>query len=158
MHYSAKLGGNWNFFRWDGSLIRVKKIKLVRMGILKNGWNYYRTVTVRLRSLKSALRTKMTRRTGLKNSAMMDVSSNREISKVLGLLVFEWVIDTPGCHEKRLCIDAQSLLCLTFEFHAVPRPEPHQTWASPGQRLRVQSRTQSRSHRDASRGRVPDTT
>lgn len=59
------------------------------MGILKNGWNYYRTVTVRLRSLKSVLRTKMTRRTGLKNSAMMDASSNREISKVLGLLVFE---------------------------------------------------------------------
>ena len=59
------------------------------MDILKNGWNYYRTVTVRLRSLKSALRTKMTHRTGLKNSAMMEASSNREISKVLGLLVFE---------------------------------------------------------------------
>ena len=59
------------------------------MDILKNGWNYYRMVTVRLRSLKSALRTKMTHRTGLKNSAMMDASSNREISKVLGLLVFE---------------------------------------------------------------------
>ena len=59
------------------------------MDILKNGWNYYRTVTVRPRSLKLALRTKMTRRTERKNFAMMDASSNREISKVLGLLVFE---------------------------------------------------------------------
>lgn len=64
-------------------------MKLVRMDTLKNSSFYYRMITLRRRSLKPALRTKLDGKTALKKFATIESSSNREISKVLGLLVFE---------------------------------------------------------------------
>ena len=55
----------------------------------KNAGIYNKMVTMRHKSLKWALRTKMSRQTAPKKSATIESSSNREISKVLGLLVFE---------------------------------------------------------------------
>lgn len=59
------------------------------MDTLKNTHFYYRTITLRLKSLKWALRTKWGGKTAPKKFATIESSSNREISKVLGLLVFE---------------------------------------------------------------------
>ena len=59
------------------------------MDTLKNARFYYRTITLRLKSPKLALRTKWGGKTALKKFATIESSSNREISKVLGLLVFE---------------------------------------------------------------------
>lgn len=64
-------------------------MKLVCMDTLKNSCFYYRTITLRLKPLKPALRTKMSGKTAPKKFATIESSSNREISKVLGLLVFE---------------------------------------------------------------------
>lgn len=64
-------------------------MKLVRMDTLKNTWFYYRMITMRRGSLNSALRTKLGGKTAPKKFATIESSSNREISKVLGLLVFE---------------------------------------------------------------------
>lgn len=64
-------------------------MKLVRMDTLKNAHFYYRTITLRYKSLKWAFRTKSGGKTSPKKSATIESSSNREISKVLGLLVFE---------------------------------------------------------------------
>ena len=59
------------------------------MDTLKNTCFYYRMITMRCRSLNPALRTKLDGKTALKKFATIESSSNREISKVLGLLVFE---------------------------------------------------------------------
>lgn len=64
-------------------------MKLVCMDTLKNTRFYYRTITLRRGSLKPALRTKLSGKTAPKKFATIESSSNREISKVLGLLVFE---------------------------------------------------------------------
>lgn len=64
-------------------------MKLVRMDTLKNSCFYYRMITLRHKSLKWALRTKLSGKTVLQKFATIESSSNREISKVLGLLVFE---------------------------------------------------------------------
>ena len=64
-------------------------MKLVRMDTLKNSYFYYRTITLRRGSLKPTLRTKLSGKTAPKKFATIESSSNREISKVLGLLVFE---------------------------------------------------------------------
>ena len=64
-------------------------MKLVRMDSLKNSYFYYRTITLRLKSLKPAHRTKFGGKTAPKKFATIESSSNREISKDLGLLVFE---------------------------------------------------------------------
>ena len=64
-------------------------MKLVRMDTLKNSYFYYRMITLRHKSLKWALRTKLSGKTAPKKFATIESSSNREISKVLGLLVFE---------------------------------------------------------------------
>ena len=64
-------------------------MKLVRMDSLKNSYFYYRTITLRRGSLKPTLRTKLSDKTAPKKFASIESSSNREISKVLGLLVFE---------------------------------------------------------------------
>lgn len=64
-------------------------MKLVRMDTLKNSYFYYRMITLRCGSLKRALRTKLSGKTAPKKFATIESSSNREISKVLGLLVFE---------------------------------------------------------------------
>ena len=64
-------------------------MKLVRMDTLKNTSFYYRMITLRHGSLKLALRTKLGGKTAPKKFATIETSSNREISKVLGLLVFE---------------------------------------------------------------------
>ncbi len=64
-------------------------MKMVRMGTLKNSYFYYRMITLRRKSLKWALRTKLSGKTVPKKFAIIESSSNREISKVLGLLVFE---------------------------------------------------------------------
>ena len=59
------------------------------MDTLKNSCFYYRMITLRRKSLKRALRTKLSGKTASKKFATIESSSNREISKVLGLLVFE---------------------------------------------------------------------
>lgn len=59
------------------------------MDTLKNSSFYYRMITMRCGSLKSAPRTKLGGKTAPKKFATIESSSNREISKVLGLLVFE---------------------------------------------------------------------
>ena len=59
------------------------------MDTLKNTRFYYGMITLRLKSLKPALRTKWGGKTAPKKFATIESSSNREISKVLGLLVFE---------------------------------------------------------------------
>ena len=64
-------------------------MKLVRIDSLKNGYFYYKMITMRCGSLNSALRTKLSGKTAPKKFATIESSSNREISKVLGLLVFE---------------------------------------------------------------------
>lgn len=64
-------------------------MKLVRVDTLKNTHFYYRTITLRLKSPKRTLRTKLSGKTAPKKFATIESSSNREISKVLGLLVFE---------------------------------------------------------------------
>ena len=64
-------------------------MKLVRMDTLKNSYFYYRMITMRCGSLNLALRTKWGGKTAPKKFATIESSSNREISKVLGLLVFE---------------------------------------------------------------------
>ena len=64
-------------------------MKLVCIGTLKNSYFYYRMITLRCKSLKWALRTKLSGKTAPKKFATIESSSNREISKVLGLLVFE---------------------------------------------------------------------
>lgn len=64
-------------------------MKLVRMDALKNTCFYYRMITMRRGSLNLALRTKLGGKTAPKKFATIESSSNREISKVLGLLVFE---------------------------------------------------------------------
>ena len=64
-------------------------MKLVCMDTLKNSSFYYRMITMRCGSLKSAPRTKLGGKTAPKKFATIESSSNREISKVLGLLVFE---------------------------------------------------------------------
>lgn len=64
-------------------------MKLVCMDTLKNSYFYYRMITMRRGSLKPALRTKWGGKTAPKKFATIESSSNREISKVLGLLVFE---------------------------------------------------------------------
>lgn len=64
-------------------------MKLVRLDTLKNSYFYYRMITLRRGPLKLALRTKLGGRTAPKKFATIESSSNREISKVLGLLVFE---------------------------------------------------------------------
>ncbi len=64
-------------------------MKLVRMYTLKNSYFYYRMITLRRKSSKQPLRTKLSGKTAPKKFATIESSSNREISKVLGLLVFE---------------------------------------------------------------------
>ena len=64
-------------------------MKLVRMDPLKNTSFNNRMITVRHGSLNPALRTKLGGKTAPKKFATIETSSNREISKVLGLLVFE---------------------------------------------------------------------
>lgn len=64
-------------------------MKLVRMDTLKNSYFYYRMITLRRKSPKRPLRTKLSGKTAPKKFATIESSSNREISKVLGLLVFE---------------------------------------------------------------------
>lgn len=64
-------------------------MKLVCMDTLKNSSFYYRMITMRRGSPKSAPRTKWGGKTAPKKFATIESSSNREISKVLGLLVFE---------------------------------------------------------------------
>lgn len=59
------------------------------MDTLKNTCFYYRMITMRCGSLNLALRTKLGGKTAPKKFATIESSSNREISKVLGLLVFE---------------------------------------------------------------------
>ena len=59
------------------------------MDTLKNTCFYYRMITMRCRPLNPALRTKLDGKTAPKKFATIESSSNREISKVLGLLVFE---------------------------------------------------------------------
>ena len=59
------------------------------MDSLKNSYFYYRTITLRHKSPKWALRTKLSGKTAPQKFATIESSSNREISKVLGLLVFE---------------------------------------------------------------------
>ena len=64
-------------------------MKLVCMDTLKNTCFYYGMITMRRRSPNLALRTKLGGKTVPKKFATIESSSNREISKVLGLLVFE---------------------------------------------------------------------
>ena len=64
-------------------------MKLVRMDTLKNTHFYYGMITLRRGLLNPALRTKLSGKTAPKKFATIESSSNREISKVLGLLVFE---------------------------------------------------------------------
>ncbi len=68
---------------------KTRKNEIGTYGYPKNTCFYYRMITMRRGSLNPALRTKLGGKTAPKKFATIESSSNREISKVLGLLVFE---------------------------------------------------------------------